>query len=82
MQRIDEVLSNSNVLLIFVGIIGGVNSMSKSSDIIEPAQRLSQQKISKAQQEKELLSHIKEVYFNPNYQLKSVTLHLLKKALK
>lgn len=44
MQRIDEVLSNSNVLLIFVGIIGGTNSMSKSSYIIETAQRLSQQK--------------------------------------
>lgn len=73
MQRIDDILSNSNVRFIFVGIIGGANSMLKSSDIIENAKKISLLKIGKIIQEKRILSHIKEVYFNSDYKPNSTS---------
>lgn len=67
MQRIDDLLSNSNVALILVGIIGGENSELKSADILETTHNILKSKKSQKDKEEEILKHIKEVYFNRNY---------------
>lgn len=68
MQRIDSLLSNSNVALILVGIIGGQNSEIKSGDILETTHNILNSKQSQKKKEEAILSHIKEVYFNKNYE--------------
>lgn len=67
MQRIDNILSDSNVALILVGIIGGQNSETKSADILEATHSILKSKQSQKKKEDEILKHIKEVYFNRDY---------------
>lgn len=68
MQRIDSILPNSNVALILVGIIGGQNSEIKSADILEATHNILKSKQSQKKKEEAILNHIKEVYFNKNYE--------------
>ncbi|PAF53798.1 hypothetical protein BKH42_03460 [Helicobacter sp. 13S00482-2] len=67
MQRIDDILQNSNVALIFVGIIGHQNSEIKSADILQYTQDVLKNKKNQKNKEEEILNHIKKVYFDSSY---------------
>lgn len=68
MGKIDEVLKDSNVKLILVGIIGHQNSEIKSADILSFNQKLVKANLPKKEKENKLLDHIKSVYFDANYE--------------